>query len=70
MAKVIKGNHDGEGGRNNSYFIPGRGNVARGTLVQEIKQGKHSDFSTYTRDGKTYARANPDSKESNNINED
>lgn len=70
MAKVIKGNRDGEGGRNDSYFIPGRGNVARGKLVREIKQGKHPDFSTYTREGEGYARANPDSKDSNNVNED
>lgn len=70
MAKIIKGNRDGDGGRNESYSIPGRGTVARSELVREIKQGKHPDFSTYTREGRKYARANPDSKESNNVNED
>ena len=70
MAKTIKGNRDGEGGRNDTYNIPGRGTVTRSTLVREIKQGKHPAFSTYTREGRTYARANPDSKDSNNVNED
>jgi hypothetical protein len=70
MANIIKGNRDGEGGRNESYTIPGRGTVARKGLVREVEQGKHPNFSTYTREGKTYVRGNPDSTETNNVNED
>lgn len=69
MANIIKGNGDGEGGGNDSYTIPGRGVVQRKTLVREVEQGKHPNFSTYTRDGETYVRANPDPKESNNVND-
>lgn len=70
MADKIKGNRDGEGGRNESYTIQGRGVVQRSKLVREVEQGKHPNFSTYTRDGEKYVRANPDTKETNNVNEE
>lgn len=69
MAKNIKGNKDGKGGGNDSYRIPGRGDVRRGTLVREVKQGKHPDHSIYKIGGKEYVRANPDSSEKNNVND-
>lgn len=68
MAKNIKGNHDGEGGRNDSYTIPGRGVVSRNDLVREIEIGRHPNFSIYEKDGEKFVRSNPDSKESNNVN--
>lgn len=70
MANKIRGNRDGEGGRNDSYTIPGRGVVSRDQLVKEVERGKHPNFSTYERDGEAYVRSNPDSKENNNVNED
>jgi hypothetical protein len=71
VAKIIKGNHDGPKGGNNSYTIPGRGShIPRRTLVKEVKEGQHPGFGTYERDGKEYVRAEPDSKTSNNVNED
>ena len=71
MAKIIKGNHDGRKGGNNSYTIPGRGShIPRRTLVKEVKEGQHPGFGTYERNGKEYVRAEPDSKTSNNVNED
>lgn len=70
MADTIKGNRDGEGGRNESYTIPGRGVVTRRQLVREVENGKHPNFSIYTREGEKYVRGNPDSKERNNVNED
>ena len=68
MANNIKGNNDGENGRNDSYSIPGRGNVERQTLVKEIEQGKHPNFSTYEKGGEKFVRSNPDSTKSNNVN--
>ncbi|RUM91965.1 MAG: DUF3892 domain-containing protein [Thiomicrospira sp.] len=69
MAKNIKGNHDGKGGRNETYTIPGRGTVPRKKLVKEVENGKHPEFSTYERDGEKFVRANPDDSSKNNINE-
>lgn len=70
MAKKIRGNRDGEDGRNESYTIAGRGVVARAQLVREVKRGQHPDHSTYTLNRKTYVRANPNSTESDNVNQD
>jgi hypothetical protein len=69
MAKNIKGNQDGEGGRNDTYTITGRGVVDRKDLVEEVEAGKHPDFSLYEKDGVKFVRSNPDSTQSNNINE-
>lgn len=41
MAKVIKGNQDGDNGQNETYTILGRGIVTRRKLVTEIEAGKH-----------------------------
>lgn len=68
MAKNIRGNNDGENGRNESYTIPGRGIVNRDNLVREVENGKHPDFSIYERDGEKYVRGNPDNSEDNNVN--
>lgn len=71
MANHINGNRDGENGRNETYSIPGRDSaIPRKRLVREVEQGKHPNFGTYSRDGETYVRANPDHTESNNVNED
>jgi hypothetical protein len=68
MANIIKGNHDGENGRNDSYAIPGRGTVPRRNLVREVESGQHPDFSIYKTHGQEYIRANPDSSQDNNVN--
>lgn len=71
MANHINGNRDGENGRNDSYSIPGRdSSIPRDTLVSEVNEGRHPNFGTYTRNGETYVRANPDHTESNNVNDD
>ncbi len=70
MANIIKGNRDGDGGRNESYRIPGRGRVPRKTLVKEVEQGKHPNFSTYERADQKYVRGNPDPTKADNVNED
>lgn len=68
MAKIIKGNQDGENGSNDSYRIPGRGSeIPREQVVREIKQGQHPNHSVYTRDGEEYVRANTDSQKQNNV---
>lgn len=69
MAKKIKGNRDGDGGRNESYNIPGRGNVSRRKLVNEVKKGMHPKHSVYERGGEEYIRSNPDNRKKNNVNE-
>ena len=68
MAKNIIGNKDGKKGGNDSYRIPGRGNVSRTTLVREVEVGKHP-LHTITRiNGKVYVKAKPDNSEINNVN--
>ena len=69
MANRIRGNRDGESGRNESYTIPGRGVVPRRQLVREVESGQHPTFSTYTLDGEAYVRANPNATESDNVNQ-
>lgn len=70
MADIIKGNNDGENGENDSYTIPGRGSqIPRPTVVREVKQGKHPNFSVYERNGVEYVRGKPDSRTRNNVND-
>lgn len=70
MAKIIKGNHDGKNGKNETYTIPGRGsNIPRETLVREIeKENKHTNHSTYEINGVKYVREKVDKKKNNNVN--
>lgn len=71
MANNIIGNGDGENGENDSYRIPGRSSdIPREELVREVEEGRHPNFSTYTRNGEKYIRANPDSNTENNVNRD
>ena len=72
MAKKgsIRGNGDGKGGGNDTYTITGRGVVTRKTLLREVKAGKHEGFHTMEVDGETWVRSNPDSRTSDNINEE
>lgn len=70
MANVIKGNHDGKNGRNETYQIPGRGNkISRQQLVKEVDAGKHKDFHTVKINGEKFIQGNPDSFKKNNVNE-
>lgn len=68
MAKNIRGNHDGKNGENENYTVAGRGVVSRSKLVKEVEAGRHPDHHVYSQDGVKYIRANPDDKDSNNIN--
>ncbi len=68
MANNIKGNNDGEGGRNESYTIQGRGVVLREVLVKEVEAGKHPNFITYERNEEKFVKGKPDSTEGNNVN--
>jgi hypothetical protein len=71
MAANITGNQDGPNGRNETYRIPGRDSeIPREQLVREVEQGRHPNFSTYTRDGETYVRGNPDSTTRDNVNKE
>lgn len=71
MANNIIGNGDGENGENDSYRIPGRSSdIPREELVREVEEGRHPNFSIYTRNGEKYVRANPDSEKENNVNRD
>jgi hypothetical protein len=68
MADIITGNHDGENGRNESYHIPGRGDVARKKLVREVEKNNHPNFSIYEINGEKFVRGKPDNSKNNNIN--
>lgn len=69
MAKKISGNQDGKGGRNESYRIPGRGDVSRDKLAREVDRGKHPNHSIYERNGEKFIRSNPNTKGSDNVNQ-
>ena len=64
----ITGNNDGPGGRNETYKIGSRSSVKRSVVVKEIKQGKHSGAHVVKINGEEYARDNPDSSKSDNVN--
>lgn len=68
MAK-IKGNRDGENGRNESYRISGR-DVARRQAVREVEQGKHRGYHIIEVNGEKYVRDNPDPSKRDNVNDD
>lgn len=70
MAKHMRGTSDGKNGENQSYTIPGRGNVPRPQLVREVEAGKHPDFGIVTRNGTPYVRANPDGRKGNNVDQE
>lgn len=64
----IKGNHDGPGGRNESYQICPRKEVSRPIAVEEVKAGKHPGAHVVTVNGQEYVRDNPDSSVKDNVN--
>lgn len=64
----IKGRNDGPGGRNEHYDIGNRKNVSRRVVVAEIKSGEHSGAHVVKINGREYARDNPDSSKSDNVN--
>jgi len=68
MAKNIIGNKDGKKGGNDSYRIPGRGDVPRTTVVREVKLNKHPLHTTTKINGKEYVKAKPDNRTINNVN--
>ena len=67
MAK-IRGKNDGPGGRNEHYDVGKRKNVPRAQIVKEIEQGKHPDAHVVRRNGRKYARDNPDRSKADNVN--
>lgn len=64
----IKGRNDGPGGRNEHYDVGSRKNVARRTVVAEIKRGEHSGAHVVKVNGREYARDNPDGSKRDNVN--
>jgi hypothetical protein len=69
MAK-IRGNRDGENGRNESYQIGNRPNVPRSTAVREVERGDHPGKHVIEVNGEKYVRDNPDSSTRDNVNQD
>ena len=65
----IKGNRDGEGGRNESYQIGSRPRVPRGKAVKEVEAGKHPNVHIIKVEGKKYLRDNPDPTKKDNVND-
>ncbi len=71
MAKIIRGNKDGQNGENQTYRIPGRGTeIPRQQLVKEVTQGQHPHHSVYERDGQKFVRSKPDAQQRNNVDPD
>lgn len=64
----IKGNRDGENGRNETYDVGRRKGVPRKQLVREVEQNKHPDAHIYRREGQKYVRDNPDGSKHDNVN--
>ena len=67
MTRIV-GKNDGPGGRNEHYDIGVRKNVPRRNVVAEIKRGEHVDAHVVMVNGREYARDNPDSSKSDNVN--
>ncbi|MDT8895497.1 DUF3892 domain-containing protein [Halomonas sp. I1] len=67
MTKII-GNHDGKGGRNDTYDIGNRKNVRRPDAVREVKRGMHPDAHVVKINGREYVRDNPDTSKKDNVN--
>lgn len=64
----IKGNQDGENGRNETYEIGNRKEVPRKQAVQEVKDGKHEGYHIYKRGDEEFIRDNPDKSTKDNVN--
>lgn len=64
----IRGNGDGQGGRNKTYDIGQRRSVPRRNVVAEIKRGEHPGAHIVKRNGVEYARDNPDHSTKDNVN--
>lgn len=67
MAK-IKGNRDGENGRNETYQIGSRKAVPRSQAVKEVRQGQHPGVHVVMINGSGYVRDNPDPSKKDNVN--
>jgi hypothetical protein len=67
MTKII-GNNDGLGGRNESYRIGSRKNVAKSQAVREVEQGKHPGAHVVKINNRKYVRDNPDPSTKDNVN--
>ncbi len=67
MTKII-GKNDGPGGRNEHYDIGRRKDVPRRNVVAEIKRGEHKGAHVVKINDREYARDNPDSSTSDNVN--
>lgn len=65
----IEGNQDGEGGRNESYKVWGRGDISRPQLVKEVEAGMHSNVHIVKVNGEKYVRDNPDHSKKDNVNQ-
>ncbi len=69
MVALIKGNRDGENGRNETYSVPGRGaRISRSVLVKDVGAGKYPGYRIYKRNGEKYVRGRADGLEENNVN--
>lgn len=64
----IKGNGDGQGGRNDSYRIGSRPKVSRRVAVREVEQGKHPGYHIFELNDQKYVRDNPDRSKKDNVN--
>lgn len=64
----IRGNRDGQGGRNDSYKIGGRSHVPRRNAVAEVKRGDHPGAHVVKVRGVEYVRDNPDGSTKDNVN--
>ncbi|MFA9231107.1 MAG: DUF3892 domain-containing protein [Microgenomates group bacterium] len=69
MSKIT-GKNDGPGGRNEHYDVAGRLNVPRRNIVAEIKRGEHPGTHVVKINDREYARDNPDTSKSDNVNKD
>lgn len=52
----------------NTKYLVGKQVKSRPATVKEVKNGKHPGYHTIDVNGVEYVRADPDKKESNNVN--
>jgi len=67
--KIITGNNDGPGGRNETYKVNDR-NIGRDRLVGQYENNPSNfpDHHLYERGGEKYLRDNPDPSKKDNVN--
>ena len=65
--KRITVSRENETGLNTHFNVPGRGEVTRGRLANEVEAGLHEGYHVRRVDGRRIIASNPNGSESDNL---